>query len=200
VTVDAPRPAKTLLRAGGVALEDRPMTKSTSLLVAASTALALSLTVPTTAHAQVGGARRFGLGLALGYPDVGLSANYFTSATTSLQFVASFWYRYGRFGHDYVDNSSGIFLRADYLFHPTVLVRGSTADLGFYVGPGVYAGFGNYDSFAFGLELPIGLVVQFKGVPLDLAFEAVPRLGILDGNGVGLGFGIGGTFHIRFYF
>lgn len=176
------------------------MKKSTGLLVSAATAIAICLAAPSDAHAQVGGARRFGLGLALGYPDVGLSAQYFTSQTTSLQFVLSFWYRNGRFGRDYVDNSSGIFLRADYLFHPATLIRGGTADLGFYIGPGLYAGFGNYDSFALGLELPIGLAVQFKTIPLDLAFEAVPRLAVVNNNGVGLGFGVGGTFHVRYYF
>lgn len=176
------------------------MKKSTGLLVAASAAFALSLAAPSAAEAQVGGARPFGLGLALGYPDVGLSANYYTTPTTSLQFVLSFWYRNGRIGRGYINNSSGVFLRADYLFHPTVLVRGATADLGFYVGPGLYAGFGDGETFALGAELPVGLAVRFKGIPLDLAFEAVPRLGILDHGGVGLGFGIGGTFHIRFYF
>lgn len=176
------------------------MKKSAGLLLAASSAFALSLAAPATAHAQVGGARRFGLGLALGYPDVGLSAQYFLSQQASLQFVLSFWYRYGRFGYDYVDNSSGVFLRADYLFHPATLVRGSAADLEFYVGPGLYAGFGNYDSFAFGVEVPLGLGVQFKRVPIDLAFEAVPRLSIANRNGVGLGFGVGGTFHVRYYF
>lgn len=176
------------------------MKKSTALLVTASAALALSLALPSVAHAQVGGARRFGLGLALGYPDVGLSAQYFMTQRTSLQFVASFWYRNGRFGRDYVDSGNGFFLRGDYLFHPVTLIRGSTADLGFYVGPGLYAGFGSGESLAFGGELPLGLEVQFKTIPLDLAFEAVPRLAIVDSNGVNLGFGVGGSFHIRYYF
>lgn len=68
------------------------MKKSTALLVSASTALALTFAAPSVAHAQVGGARPFGLGLALGYPDVGLSAQYFMNERTSLQFVLSFWY------------------------------------------------------------------------------------------------------------
>lgn len=176
------------------------MKKSTGLLVSAATAITLCLAAPSVAHAQVGGARRFGLGLALGYPDVGLSAQYFLTQRTSLQFVLSFWYRNGRFGRDYVDNSSGVFLRADYLFHPATLIRGTTADLEFYIGPGLYAGFGNSDSLALGLELPLGLAVQFKTIPLDLAFEAVPRLAVLNNNGVGLGFGVGGAFHVRYYF
>jgi hypothetical protein len=177
------------------------MKKSTGLALSAAAAIALSVATPSVAHAQVGGQRRFGLGLALGYPDVGLSAQYFMSQRTSLQFVLSFWYRDGRFGHDYVNNSGvGIFLRADYLFHPVTLIRGSGADLEFYVGPGLYAGFGSGDSLAFGAELPLGLAVQFKSIPLDLALEAVPRLGIINSNGVNLSFGVGGTFHVRYYF
>ena len=79
------------------------MTKTSGLLVSVSTAIALTFAAPSIAHAQVGGARPFGLGLALGYPDVGLSAQYFMNQRTSLQFVLSFWYRNGRFGRDYVD-------------------------------------------------------------------------------------------------
>jgi len=176
------------------------MKKSTGLLVSAAAALSLTLAAPSVAHAQVGGARPFGLGLALGYPDVGLSAQYFMNERTSLQFVLSFWYRNGRFGHDYVGNNSGLFLRADYLFHPATLIRGSVADLRFYIGPGLYTGFGNYDAFALGLELPIGLSVPFKSIPIDLAFEAVPRLAIVDDRGVNLYLYVGGTFHVRYYF
>lgn len=177
------------------------MRKSTGLLVPIA-ALALATASPSVAHAQVGGARRFGLGLALGFPDVGISANYFLRERASLQLVVSFWYRYGRFGHDYVDGSrhGGVFLRADYLFHPVTFVRGATADLGLYVGPGLYAGFGSGDSLSIGLELPVGLALHFKTVPLDLTFEAVPRLDVIDPNGVQLDFRVGGTLHCRYYF
>ena len=176
------------------------MKKSSGLLVSAAAALSLTIAAPSVAHAQVGGSRPFGLGLALGYPDVGISAQYFMNERTSLQFVLSFWYRNGRLGRDSVGNSSGLFLRADYLFHPATLIRGSVADLRFYIGPGFYAGFGNNDSMDLGLELPIGLAVPFKTIPIDLAFEFVPRLAIVNNNGVGLDFGYGGTFHIRYYF
>ena len=193
-------PATTLLHYRHVGLKDRAMTKPTALLVSVSAALALSFAIPSVAHAQVGGERRLGLGLALGYPDIGLSGQYFMNARTSVQLVASFWYRNGRFGHDYIDRGTGVFLRADYLFHPVTLIRGTTADLGFYVGPGLYAGFGSGENLAFGGELPVGLEVQFKSVPVDLAFEAVPRLAIASYSGIDLGFSIGGAFHIRYYF
>jgi len=180
------------------------MKRTTGLLVASAAALALALAAPSTAHAQVGGGRNFGLGLALGYPDVGLSAQYFLNQRTSLQFVASFWYGdgyvRGRNYAGYVPVSSGIFLRADYLFHPNVLTRGRVAALEWYVGPGLNFGFGNNDWFTLGVEAPIGLAVHFQQVPIDLALEFVPRLNILNSNGVGLYFGGAGTFHVRYYF
>jgi len=178
--------------------------KSTGILVATAAALALSLAAPSTAHAQVGGGRNFGLGLALGYPDVGLSANIFVGGRQSLQLVASFWYQNGYLGNDfgprYAPINSGIFLRGDYLFHPGLLTRGRVAALEFYVGPGVNFGFGNNDWYTFGAELPIGLSLQFQRFPLELAVEAVPRLNIFNPNGAYLYFGMGGTFHARFYF
>ncbi len=177
------------------------MTKPTALLLSVSSAVALSLATPSIAHAQVGGARRLGVGLALGYPDIGISGQYFINARTSVQVVASLWYRNGRFGRDYIDRSgTGVFLRADYLFHPVMLIRGTTADLGFYVGPGLYAGFGSGENLAFGGELPLGLEVQFKSAPVDLAFEAVPRLAVASYAGIDPALSVGGAFHIRYYF
>lgn len=180
------------------------MNKTTGILGASVAALALSMAAPSTAHAQVGEGRNFGLGLALGYPDVGLTANVFVGQRQSLQFVASFWYQNGYVGNDfgpgYVAVNSGIFLRGDYLFHPNVLTRGRVAALEWYIGPGVNFGFGNNDWYTFGAEMPIGLSLQFQRVPLELALEAVPRLNIVNPNGAYLYFGVGGTFHVRFYF
>lgn len=181
------------------------MKRSTGLLVASSAALALTLGAPSTAQAQnIGNGRNFGLGLALGYPDVGISAQYFLNPRASLQFTATFWYGdgyvRGRNYSGYVPVTSGIFLRADYLFHPNVLTRGRVAALEWYIGPGVNFGFGNNEWFTLGLEAPVGLAVQFQSVPIDLALEFVPRLNILNSNGVGLYFGAAGTFHVRYYF
>ena len=179
------------------------MKKSTGLLVSASAALALSLLAPREAHAQVGYTNRFGLGLALGYPDVGLSAQYFMTRGQSLQFVAAFLYHNVYFNdryNGYVAVNSGIFLRADYLFHPNILVRGSVAALEWYIGPGLNLGVGNSPYYAFGLELPIGLALQFQRFPMDLALEFVPRINLVDNSGFRPDFGSAGTFHIRFYF
>lgn len=182
------------------------MKRNTGLLVASSAALALALAAPSTAQAQqtIGNGRNFGLGLALGYPDVGISAQYFLNPRASLQFTATFWYGdgyvRGRNYAGYVPVTSGIFLRADYLFHPNVLTRGRVAALEWYIGPGANFGFGNNEWFTLGLEAPIGLAVQFQSVPIDIALEFVPRLNILNSNGVGLYFGAAGTLHVRYYF
>lgn len=53
--------------------------------------------------------------------------------------------------------------------------------------------------FYLGAEAAIGLAWRFARVPVDLAIEAVPRLGLLDHAG-GLWFDIGAAFHARYYF
>ncbi len=155
--------------------------------------VALSAFTPE-AQAQVGGNRSFGLGLALGFPDVGLSANIITGQN-SIQLVGALRY------DDYSDRGA-LFLRADYLFYPAVLARGSGADLKFYVGPGLHLGLGlgRSGGFYLGGELPLGLAVQLRRVPIDIAVEAIPMLGLIHSGGTDLRFGIGGALHIRYYF
>lgn len=154
---------------------------------------ALSVCAPE-AQAQVGGGRNFGLGLALGFPNVGLSGNYFMGQN-SLQFAVAARYRN-------FSDTGALFLRADYLFYPATLARGSGADLKFYVGPGLNLGLGlgNVSGFYLGAELPVGLSVQLRRVPLDIAVEAVPVLFLFNGDGIDPAFGIGGTLHVRYYF
>ncbi len=182
------------------------MKRTNGLLVASTAALALTLAAPSTAHAQVGGGRNFGLGLALGYPDIGLSAQYFMNPRRSLQFVAAFWYRNGYIGRRDLTGDqpadSGIFLRGDYLFHPNVLTRGSVAALEWFVGPGINAGFGFGGSswFSLGIEGAIGLAVQFLHAPIDITVEFVPRIVLVTSNGFYPDFIPSGTLHARYYF
>ena len=154
-----------------------------------------ALVAPSIASAQVGHGRNFGLGLVLGYPNAGLSGNVIFNERTSLQLSAAFRSHNSRYG-------SGLFLRGDYLFYPATLVRSGALDLKFYFGPGINLGLGLGDGrgFFLGAELPVGLALQFSRVPIDIAFEAVPVLEILNGNDGKLGFGIGGAAHIRYYF
>jgi len=153
--------------------------------------VALSAFAPE-AQAQVGGGRNFGLGLALGYPDVGLSANIFTGQN-SIQLVGALYF------NDF-SNRGALFLRGDYLFYPATLARGSAADLKFYVGPGLNLGLGlgNRGGFFLGLEVPLGLTVQLRRAPIDIAVEFVPRVFLV--NDYRDRFDPGGAFHIRYYF
>lgn len=144
------------------------------------------------AQAQVGMGRNFGLGLAVGYPDVGLSANLH-QGRRSVQLVGALYF------NDF-SNRGALFLRGDYLFYPAVLARGGGADLMFYVGPGLGLGLGlgSARGLLLGLELPIGLSVQLRRAPIDVALEAVPRVFVVNG-GRNL-VDAGGTLHVRYYF
>lgn len=167
----------------------------TARVLSGAAVIAATLIAPSLASAQVGHGRNFGLGLAVGYPNVGLSGNAFLGRGSSIQFTAAFRFHNSRYGR-------GLFLRGDYLFYPATLARASAFELKFYFGPGVNIGLGVGDGrgFFLGAELPVGLTFQFSRVPLDVAIEAVPVLEILNGDYGQLGFGIGGAAHVRYYF
>lgn len=158
---------------------------------------AAALSVSTEASAQVGErGHNFGVGLAAGYPNVGLGLNAFLGAQ-SLQVDIAFRFRYAG------DNAGGVFIRGDYLFYPATLANGSAAALKLYVGPGLNLGLGlgRGSGFGIGIEVPVGLTVQLHRVPIDLALEVVPVLQLLDAGAFGPDyFGIGGAFHVRYYF
>ena len=191
------------------------MTISTRILVSLGAVAALSIAAPSQAQAQVGPPRSFGLGLALGYPDVGVSGQIFLAPHRSIQITASFLYQSTQVGTKYGLSSSGIGLRGDFLFHPNVLISGSTANLEWYVGPGVFLGIATSSPptcpalgatctsptpVVLGLELPVGLAVQFRSTPIDIAVELVPRLGFVDSSGFDMTFGIAAALHVRYYF
>jgi hypothetical protein len=170
----------------------------------ASTVFFLASSGDAQAQTQIGNQRRIGLGLALGYPNVGLGTNFYLKSNVSLQLDATWGWRSG---------TSGFFARGDVLFWLNRLASGSAGELTWYVGPGAFLGFasGRYcrgygntycsdGVFYLGLEAAIGIAWRFAAVPIDLALEAVPRLGLFDHQGAGLWFDIGAAFHARFYF
>ena len=167
--------------------------------LASMTALVLGATllaVPASAHAdEVGGWRTFGIGLVVGYPDVGLSINFFLSRATSIQIDPLI-----HFHHDYGnDNGHGaIGGRVDLLFWMPTLASWPAADLGWYWGPGANLGIGLGDNGFFGLgaELPVGIGLRFHGAPIDLNIEAVPVLHLIQD----VDFGIGAALDARYYF
>ncbi len=144
------------------------------------------------------GAGNFGIGVQLGYPGNGVSMNWFMTENTSLQINPQLW-----LDGDWL----GIGGRVDYLWWMPKLANWSWGDLGWYWGPGVslfslsYDGPGEADTyFAVGVELPVGIGLQFAKVPIDLNLEAVPILGVLGSGGVDIGFGIAGVLNARYYF
>jgi hypothetical protein len=97
----------------------------------------------------------------------------------------------------------GLQVHADYVFHPWILQDKESFVLPLYLGPGVR--FIDYSSStashgAFGLRGVVGMLFDFKNVPLD-AFLEVAAVGEYDlgkgkGWGVALNFGAG----VRYYF
>ena len=160
---------------------------------------AFSLAAPAAyAGSNIQSAGNFGLGLHVGYPGNGLSANYFLTQKTSLQADLSLW-----FGGDWL----GVGGRLDFLWWPTTLASWQFADLAWFWGPGVnvfsysWKGSGSHDAYVgVGVELPIGIGFQFKKVPIDLNLEAVPVLVVVGEHGTGVVFGIAGGLNARWYF
>jgi len=152
------------------------------------------LATPSLASAtEVGTSNKFGLGVVAGYPDLGVSINYFLSGATSLQIDPTLHLDSGE-GNDKV----GLGGRVDLLFWMPALASFSAADLRWYWGPGgnVGLGLGDNGNFGLGAELPVGIGLQFNGAPIDLNLEAVPVLHIIED----VEFGIGGALNARYYF
>jgi len=131
----------------------------------------LALPASSTAS-EVGTSQRFGIGLVVGYPDIGLSINYFFSSSVSLQVDPAF-----HLGRD----NNAIGGRVDLLFWMPRLTAWEVAVLRWYVGPGVNLGLGlgSNGGFGLGAEVPIGIGLQFNSAPVDLNLEAVPVLYII---------------------
>jgi len=148
------------------------------------------IALPTNATAsEVGASQRFGIGLVVGYPDIGLSINYFFASAVSLQIDPTLHLD---------DHNDAIGGRVDLLFWMPKLASWEVAELLWFVGPGANLGlgFGNNGSFALGVEAPIGIGLRFNGVPIDLNLEAVPRLYLIEDTA----FRFGGALNARYYF
>lgn len=180
------------------------MRTSHALLVAAASAALVVVPAAASAQTQIGTSRNIGVGLALGYPNIGLALNFFMNPRTSIQVDASFGWR---------GDGRSFGLRGDYLFWMPPIAQGEALAVRWYVGPGIFTGFapgrwcygyGNDCAVGggayLGVELPIGIGFQFKGAPIDLMVEAVPLLGLVYPGGFGPWFDINAAVHLRFYF
>jgi hypothetical protein len=101
--------------------------------------------------------------------------------------------------------AGGVQVHSDYLFHPWIVQNRDTFVMPVYFGPGLrlidYSGGSDGNNhFALGVRAVIGLLFDFKNVPLD-AFIEVAGIGQYDfktGNGFGVGLNGGGG--VRYYF
>jgi len=154
------------------------------------------MAAPSSARAsEIGESENFGIGLVLGYPHFGVSINFFMSNWVSLQIDPALYVNH--YYHNSHDNF-GAACRVDLLFWMPRLASWTYADLRFYFGPGVNlgVGFSDHDNLGFGVEFPVGIGFQFNKVPIDLNFEAVPVIYVIDD----VYFGIGGALNARYYF
>lgn len=174
------------------------------LLLVAAVLLGTALTT-TTAHAtEVGNARRFGLGFALGTPS-SIVGKYFLDSVNAIDFGVAFW-RWGRRCDGgpppgrVCDDFGYLGLAADYLWHDT-LAQG-TAKLDWHIGAGgrMWVGDDEYyddNNVALAARMPVGLDLTFdKPHFLEVFMELAPVLFIIPG----VDFDIEAFVGVRFYF
>lgn len=131
-----------------------------------------------------------GVGIILGEPT-GICAKLYLRDDRAIQ---------GAIGSAFIDG--GFQAHVDYVFHPWILQDKDSFVLPLYIGPGVrfvdHTGTNSHVSF--GVRGVIGLLFDFKNVPLDAFLEAAPVLGYDTDKGKGwsgfFNFGAG----IRYYF
>jgi hypothetical protein len=85
-------------------------------------------------------------------------------------------------------------VHADYLWHNFGLFKVSKGKLPLYYGLGLSGVLAS--DFVLGVRGVVGLDYMFKGVPLDLFFEAAPTLNLIPGTDFDVGFGLG----MRYFF
>ena len=126
--------------------------------------------------------KTFGLGLELGEPT-GLNGKVFVSKAGAIDFGVGWIYSHYYYG-------DGLHVYADYLWHPASLASTSTFELPLYIGAGLrFWDFHycdqricDYGGTAIGLRLPVGIAFDFNNVPLDLFFQVVPVVDLVNGD------------------
>ncbi|HET6613334.1 MAG TPA: DUF3996 domain-containing protein [Kofleriaceae bacterium] len=155
--------------------------------------------------------KEFGLGIMFGAPT-GLTAKWYTGKDTALDFGLGVYHHF--YYHD------AFHIHADFLWHPAVLAKADPFWLALYFGVGgrllhhdSYYHRGDYfydDHTHLGARVPVGLVMDFNNIPLDIFFELVPTLDLLviqnddrytdDDHHDGLNFELDGALGARYYF
>ena len=164
-----------------------------TLLALTGTALADDDDAPKGEKGRPSDKGAFGIGLILGEPT-GITAKLYLHDDRAIDFAA---------GSAFI--AGGLQVHSDYLFHPWILQDRDSFVLPVYIGPGLrlidYSGGADSGShLAVGIRAVVGLLFDFKNVPLD-AFVEVAGVGEYDfksGNGLGAAFNAGGG--MRYYF
>ena len=132
----------------------------------------------------------FGIGIILGEPT-GVSAKLYIQDDQAIQAGLGFAFI-----------GDGIHLHVDYVFHPWILQSRDSFVLPVYIGPGIRLinrEKGRDDQqFAIGVRGVVGLLFDFKGVPLDAFVEVAGLIEIEFDDGPGLD--INAAAGARYYF
>lgn len=143
----------------------------------------------SSAHAAGG---PFGLGLIIGSPT-GLSGKLYLNRQNAIDFAVG-----GAFL-----NSHGVHAHVDYLWHPVMLATDEAFSLPLYFGVGGRLlshdrGNDHDDDFHLGVRVPVGIVFDFKRVPIDVFIEIALVVDLLvdHDSRVDLNGGAG----VRYYF
>lgn len=126
--------------------------------------------------------KQFGLGIMVGVPS-GLSGKYYLSEDTALDFGLGL---YGRYGRDSYDRA--LHLHIDHLWHPFVLAKPDAFWMPLYLGVGArildHRDDRDFlDDMHLGIRAPIGIMIDFTNVPLDIFLELALVVDVLhDGN------------------
>jgi hypothetical protein len=146
------------------------------------------------AHAQGTEKGVFGLGIILGEPT-GISAKLYLSDNTAVDAAV---------GGAFI--GGGLHVHGDFLLHPWVLENRDTFVLPAYVGVGARLldhDRGAEGDFHIGARGVIGMLFDFKEIPIDVFVEAAAVLDLRladDDTHSGLGLGINAGAGARYYF
>jgi hypothetical protein len=142
-----------------------------------------------TASAQGG---PFGLGIIVGSPT-GLCGKLYLNQRNAIDFAV---------GASFLDNR-GLHAHVDYLWHPVMLATDEAFSLPLYVGIGARIldhdhGGRDDDDVHLGARVPVGILFDFKRVPIDVFIEIALVVDIIQDHDdlIDLNAGIG----VRYYF
>jgi hypothetical protein len=137
--------------------------------------------------------RKFGLGVILGEPT-GLSAKYWMSSTTALDFGLGWgWIDENNDGND--NGNSWVHFHMDYLWHSFNAIT-STERFPLYYGIGGRVNAREGDNTSFAIRGVIGVAWMPRDTPIDIFIELAPSLRLTESTGFALDGGLGA----RYYF